>query len=157
MNEMKLMRENLKKHLMRIQDTPGVEFEQITPAKYYISYKSREWFVWPKSRKYIQISNNKPITEMYWGDIKSFYHRYIAETNNLPKNHGKFWTENDISILIDMLENEASINEISEALERHPQTIIDRLQLTFNNEIDFLQISIDQWDFIISDLIDLYP
>ena len=139
-NQKALREENLKKHLTRIQNTPGVDFEQITASKCYISYKGREWFLWPKSGKYVQISNDQPITDMYWGDVKSFYHRYIAEANNLPKNHGKLWTESDISVLLEMLENEASVNEIAQILERHPQTIIDMLNILFEGKIDFLQI-----------------
>lgn len=154
--QMTLKEENLKKHLIRIQNTLGVTLKKITASKYYIAYNNLEWFIWPKSRKYVQIKNDEPITDMYWGDVKSFYHRYIAEANNLPKNHGKLWTESDISVLIEMLENEASVNEIAQILERHPQTIIDRLHILFEGKIDFLKISEDQWDFIISDILDIY-
>ncbi|MDH2528287.1 hypothetical protein QDR63_18690 [Acinetobacter baumannii] len=154
--EKTLREENLKRHLARIENTPGVIFKKISPSKYFIAYKNNEWFIWPKSSKYVYVKNDEPITDMYWGDVKSFYHRYIAETNELPKNHGKLWSESDISILLDMLENDASLNEISQFLERHPQTIIDRLDLLFGESANFQNIAQDQWDFIIRDIVKIY-
>ncbi len=116
-----------QRYLKKILNHPGVEGRRVTEAKYFVSYKGRSWFLWPKSERYQSVENGKATSALYFEEVNAFYHRYITETLDLPRNSGKQWMQDEKDVFYEMITLGSTINQIAAELERHPVAIAAKL------------------------------
>jgi len=120
-------------YMTKICSHPGVTAKKLTEYKYLITHKDRSWHVWPRSGRYHFVYSNGEVSEDYYGELKLFFHRYIAGTIDLPENFGKVWSQADEATLFDMVEQFYTARQVAEELERHPASVWDKLTTYFDN------------------------
>lgn len=128
LGEVLIMRGNKEKDLLdKICTHDGVLAKKLSSGKYLVQYKGRSWYLWPHSGQYQFIDIDGKVSDIYYGELQLFYHRYITETVNLPANLGKFWSRTDEETLCEMVYQSYSIRQIAEELERHPINVVEKL------------------------------
>lgn len=145
---------SMDKHLERILSTPGLEWKKLTEHKYSISYMGNHWHLWPRSGRYQIISKAGDASEMYYGEVKAFYHRYITGSLRLPANSGKAWSSEDEAVLFEMIENHYSTQQIANELERHPVGVVSRLASILEHHDLIRTLTEELYDVPVTQLID---
>lgn len=115
-------------YLERILNYSGVKHRKVNQYKYQIWYGEQSWFLWPKSERYQEVTDKTYPSDMYFCELKVFYWKIIRGNLELPVNFGKIWTNQDENSLFDMIEFGYSVNQISQELDRHPNSVLDKLR-----------------------------
>jgi len=146
--------DNTQKHLERILNHPGLTFEKISKYKYLLDYKGLKWYLWPRSGRYQKISSEGVVSEMYIGELKDFYHRYLTGELDLSENFGKTWSKEDDDILYDMIDLAYTCRQIADELKRHPTSVAIRLVKYFDDETLHKLLAEDMYDVPVRELVD---
>lgn len=122
--------ETVEKFLGKIREYPNATVVALQLGVFHISLDTEEWIYDSNYSKYWHAKDGSAVSDDYFGDIKSFFNRYIKKAFSSPRNSGKIWSESDLDVLVDMIEADSSVNEIATFLERMPFAVAERIQKT---------------------------
>jgi hypothetical protein len=146
--------DKIQSNLEVIFNHHGVTYRKLSKYKYILRYSGRCWYLWPRSGRYQQVFKDGTVSEIFMGEIKQFYHRYITEVLKLPENHGKTWSEEDENILYDMIEHFCTVRQISEELERHPASVVSKLAKYLDNNDLLFSLDDNKFDVPVRALVE---
>jgi len=145
---------NTQKYLEKILNHPGLSFKKINKYKYLLYCNDLKWYLWPRSGRYQKISSEGVVSEMYMGELKDFYHRYLTGELDLSENFGKTWSNEDDDILYDMINLAYTCRQIADELKRHPTSVAIRLVKYFDDETLHKLLTEDMYDVPVRELVD---
>ncbi|WP_412537186.1 hypothetical protein [Marinobacter sp. MIT932201] len=132
---------------------PGVTHKKLSKHKYLVSYSNRRWHLWPRSGRYQHVSQDGTASEIFMGELKEFYHRYITEELQLPRNFGKTWSQEDENLLYDMIEYSCTVRQMAEELKRHPVSVATKLAKYLDDENLVNRLSEEMFDVPVKELL----
>lgn len=104
-----------------------VSYKKLSKYKFLLQLERRQWYFWPRSGRYQQVSQDGGISEVFMGELSDFYHRYITGELQFPENFGKTWSKVDEEVLYDMINYGCTVRQIAVELKRHPVSVINKL------------------------------
>lgn len=116
-----------QKYWEAILNHPRVSYKKLSKYKFLLQLERRQWYFWPRSGRYQQVSQDGGISEVFMGELSDFYHRYITGELQFPENFGKTWSKVDEEVLYDMINYGCTVRQIAVELKRHPVSVINKL------------------------------
>lgn len=148
-----MLNKNKKIQLDKILNHPGLKYKKITRYKYLIEYNGRQWYLWPNSGRFQNLRPEGSASEMFVGELKDFYHRYLTQELKLPENFGKSWTKSDEDALYEMVEYGSTLRQISDELQRHPVSVAVKLSKYIGDQNMLNQLSDEVYDVAVTELL----
>ena len=145
--------ENKQDHLEKILNFPGLEYKKLSKYRYLLHYRGRRWFLWPKSGRYQNLSPEGVVSEMFIGELKEFYHRYLTEQLQLPENFGKVWSKDDEDLLHDMIDHACTLRQIAAETKRHPSSVVTKLSKYLSDATLHHRLDEEMYDVPIAELV----
>lgn len=113
--------------LEAILNYPGLSYKKLNKSKYMIHFEGNRWYFWPRSGRHQHLSPDGELSDVFMGELKDFYHRYLTGELQLPENFGKTWSKADEEVLYDMIDYACTIRQIAYELKRHPVSVVNKL------------------------------
>jgi hypothetical protein len=148
-----MLSDGKKFHLDKILNYPGLSYRKISKYKYLLEKGGKRWYLWPLSGRYQCVSPDGGLSEVFMGDLKSFYHRYLTEELKLPENFGKTWTKSEENLLYEMIEYSCTLRQIAQELQRHPVSVAVKLSKYVGDQAIQDRFTEDLYDVPVIDLI----
>lgn len=103
--------------LGEILSHPDVSLLKKTPNGYIIKVKEQHWRI--SENRHTKLTEDiKSTDEIFFGDPKKFYNRFVVMSYTPEENSGKKWTKDEDDILEDMINDDYHIGDIASELKR---------------------------------------
>ncbi len=147
------MIEQLKLSILR--RNPEVDVRRLDEGPYLVQYETKAWLLWTASSRWVEVdpddSDNR-MGEMHYGPVAVFYEKHMRKKRGLPKNHGKFWVEEDIESLYQLIDKDESIQQIAERMGRSVSSIVAKTGALLGCDFSHLNTSRGMDELTISKL-----
>lgn len=115
--------EKTAKDLNKIITHTDVFLIKKTTNGYILRIKSQHWRI--SKTKYTKLDDKLNLTsDVFFGDLKWFYRRFVSLSFVAEDNSGKIWTKEEYAILGDMIDDDFIIGDIASELKRDLNSIV---------------------------------
>jgi hypothetical protein len=134
-------------------DNDEIAIERHSDGCFLISHCKRQWAIWDHPLRWTESEKIGSNDDMYYGTIATFYKKNILGVKDIPLNHGKTWSNEELSLLHKLILSKASTTEIADIFKRKPGAILLKTSESLGVELNKYVFSKQDWHQPIIELI----
>ncbi|PVZ66770.1 hypothetical protein [Pelagibaculum spongiae] len=139
--------------LEKILNYPGVTHKKINQCKYLIQLYTDRWYLWPRTGRFKHLYSDDSESEVFFCKLNNFYHRFMTAKFKPPKNFGKEWQTHEEDLIFDLINEDFTMQQIADELERHTASVATRLDSLLTGPASLTDLTDEEFNIPVKDLL----